>query len=73
MDKLSLLRYILIINGRTMADNKQFTYRRLALAASYVDAVAGVGAFGRVSGLFLAAPRRTGKSTFLRIDMVPEC
>src|SRR5690606_18743866 len=25
------------------------------------------------SGLFLAAPRRTGKSTFLREDLVPAC
>ncbi|GAB3372607.1 hypothetical protein GCM10027514_06800 [Azotobacter armeniacus] len=25
------------------------------------------------SGLFLAAPRRTGKSTFLREDLIPEC
>lgn len=27
--------------------------------------------FGALSGLFLAAPRRTGKSTFLRADLVP--
>lgn len=27
--------------------------------------------FGSLSGLFLAAPRRTGKSTFLRRDLVP--
>ncbi|MFW8635346.1 hypothetical protein [Cribrihabitans pelagius] len=27
--------------------------------------------FGEISGLFLAAPRRTGKSTFLRRDLLP--
>ena len=49
-----------------------FTYRRTALAASYCDALEGRGILDATSGLFLAAPRRTGKSTFLREDMVPE-
>ena len=53
-----------------MADT--FTYRRTALAASYCDALEGRGILDATSGLFLAAPRRTGKSTFLREDMVPE-
>jgi hypothetical protein len=31
----------------------------------------GRGAFNYASGLFLAAPRRTGKSTFMREDLMP--
>jgi len=48
-----------------------FTYRRSALASSYCDALEGRGLLDATSGLFLAAPRRTGKSTFLREDLVP--
>lgn len=49
-----------------------FIYRRKALAEAYCDAVAGRNPLRDArSGLFLAAPRRTGKSTFLRQDMVP--
>ncbi|MBF0374692.1 MAG: hypothetical protein HQL39_14910, partial [Alphaproteobacteria bacterium] len=32
----------------------------------------GQSPFEQTRGLFLAAPRGTGKSTFLRLDMVPE-
>lgn len=35
------------------------------------DALMGLGPFHYGSGLFLAAPRRTGKSTFMREDLVP--
>ncbi len=49
-----------------------FTYRRSALASGYCDALEGRGVLDATSGLFLAAPRRTGKSTFLREDLVPE-
>lgn len=48
-----------------------FLYRRPELARQYADALLGRSPFGHRSGLFLAAPRRTGKSTFLRIDLVP--
>ena len=48
-----------------------FSYRRTALAEAYCAALEGVGVFDATSGLFLAAPRRTGKSTFLREDLVP--
>lgn len=48
-----------------------FTYRRALLAAAYCDALEGTGVLDATSGLFLAAPRRTGKSTFLREDLVP--
>ncbi|HTJ95288.1 MAG TPA: hypothetical protein VL424_19505 [Pararobbsia sp.] len=39
---------------------------------SYCDALTGNGIVDASSGLFLAAPRRTGKTTFLLYDMVPE-
>lgn len=48
-----------------------FSYRRTALAEAYCAALEGGGVFDATSGLFLAAPRRTGKSTFLREDLVP--
>lgn len=48
-----------------------FHYSRPDLAQTYADALLGKGPFGFRSGLFLAAPRRTGKSTFLRQDLVP--
>ena len=47
-------------------------YHRPHLAIAYCDALAGRGILNAGSGLFLAAPRRTGKSTFLRIDLIPE-
>ncbi len=49
-----------------------FTYRRDVLAASYCDALEGRGILDASSGLFLAGPRRTGKSTFLREDLMPQ-
>ncbi len=49
-----------------------FTYHRRDLARGYCDALEGTGVIDASSGLFLAAPRRIGKSTFLREDLVPE-
>lgn len=49
-----------------------FIYRREALAEEYCRAMSGRNPLKDArSGLFLAAPRRTGKSTFLRQDLVP--
>ena len=48
-----------------------FGFRRPALASGYVDALLGRTPFTHRSGLFLTAPRRTGKSTFLRQDLLP--
>jgi hypothetical protein len=55
--------------GATMG--APFSYRRTALAQGYCEALEGGGVIDASSGLFLAAPRRTGKSTFLREDLVP--
>src|SRR5471032_1334105 len=41
-----------------------FSYDRPLLAEQYCDALQGAGLIDVRSGLFLAAPRRTGKSTF---------
>lgn len=50
-----------------------FVYRRQALAKAYCLALSGRSQLKDArSGLFLAAPRRTGKSTFLRQDLAPE-
>lgn len=49
-----------------------FAYRRTSLAVGYCDALEGRGVVDASSGLFLAAPRRTGKSTFLRADLIPQ-
>ena len=47
-------------------------YPRDALAREYVTALEGRAVFGDAhNGLFLAAPRRTGKSTFLQSDLKP--
>lgn len=49
-----------------------FVYHRHTLAEEYCQAISGRSRLKDArSGLFLAAPRRTGKSTFLRQDMVP--
>lgn len=48
-----------------------FTYHRPQLALSYCDSLQGGVLSDSRSGLFLAAPRRTGKSTFLREDLIP--
>jgi hypothetical protein len=48
-------------------------YARTALAIDLADALQGKAAFSDApNGLFLAAPRRTGKSTFLQADLAPE-
>ena len=48
-------------------------YPRLELAKQLVQAMRGQDVFGDAhNGLFLAAPRRTGKSTFLQSDLKPE-
>lgn len=48
-----------------------FHFRRDQLAQGYADALIGSSPFPQRAGLILAAPRRTGKSTFLRRDLVP--
>lgn len=50
-----------------------FVFRRPTLAAQIAEGLTGAGLMDYSSGLFLAAPRRTGKSTFLREDLIPEC
>lgn len=48
-------------------------YPRTALAIQLADALQGKDVFNDApNGLFLAAPRRTGKSTFLQADLQPE-
>ena len=48
-------------------------YPRPALAKRLAQALQGQDIFGDAhNGLFLAAPRRTGKSTFLQSDLKPE-
>lgn len=49
-----------------------FKFCRPDLAKSYCEALKGTGIADSRSGLFLAGPRRTGKSTFLRQDLLPE-
>jgi hypothetical protein len=49
-----------------------FRFPRQDLARQLADAVSGVGPFSAGGAMFLAGPRRTGKSTFLRHDFVPE-
>lgn len=50
----------------------QFIFRRPELAVELCNRLEGVGLVDARSGLFLAAPRRVGKSTFLREDLLPE-
>jgi len=50
----------------------KFTFQRPVLAKNFCDAFSGLGIADARSGMFLAAPRRVGKSTFLREDLVPE-
>lgn len=48
-------------------------FPRLALAEEMCEALQGSNLFNDApNGLFLAAPRRTGKSTFLQADLKPE-
>lgn len=56
-----------------MSKNTGFVFRRPSLAQNIADGLMGSGIQDYTSGLFLAAPRRTGKSTFLREDLIPEC
>ena len=49
-----------------------FKFHRPDLARGYAEALKGTGIADSRSGLFLAGPRRTGKSTFLREDLLPE-
>jgi len=53
--------------------SQRFVFKRPTLAAAMIAGLAGEGLADYSSGLFLAAPRRTGKSTFLREDLVPAC
>ena len=48
-----------------------FLFHRPHVAEGIVDGLMGCGPFHYGSGLFLAAPRRTGKSTFMREDLIP--
>ena len=48
-------------------------FHRTDLANKLVSDLAGESFLDYSSGLFLAAPRRTGKSTFLRNDLIPAC
>jgi len=52
-------------------DKSAFSFSRPELAQAYCDSLIGAGLLDSRSGLFLAAPRRTGKSTFLRQDLLP--
>ncbi|MDR2093324.1 MAG: ATP-binding protein [Azoarcus sp.] len=48
-------------------------FPRPELARQYAEALQGKALFGDAqNGLFLAGPRRTGKSTFLQADLKPE-
>ena len=48
-------------------------FPRTQLAQDTANAMQGKSLFGDApNGLFLAAPRRTGKSTFLQRDLAPE-
>ncbi len=49
-----------------------FAFHREHLAKAYCDSLAGLGISNATSGLFLAGPRRVGKSTFLMEDLIPE-
>ena len=47
-------------------------FHRADLARQFADRILSTGVLAPArSGLFLAAPRRTGKSTFLREDLIP--
>lgn len=48
-----------------------FSFHRPALARSVCDSLEGQGIKDARAGLFLAAPRRVGKTTFLREDVLP--
>lgn len=48
------------------------TFRRTHLAEAYCDSLMGNGIANATTGLFLAGPRRVGKTTFLIEDLIPE-
>ena len=52
-------------------DHSGFLFHRPKLAQQYVDSLEGRSIVDARSGLFLAAPRRTGKTTFVREDLLP--
>lgn len=56
-----------------MTSRTGFVFRRDNLALAIAQGLIGEGLQDYSSGLFLAAPRRTGKSTFLREDLLPQC
>ena len=49
-----------------------FSFQRPQLAEAYCDSLEGKGIMNARSGLFLAGPRRVGKSTFLRDALIPQ-
>ena len=49
-----------------------FSFKRTHLAIAYCDSLEGKGIANARSGLFLAGPRRVGKSTFLTDELIPE-
>ena len=53
-----------------MLDHRAF--KREKLAKAYCDSLEGKGMTNATSGLFLAAPRRVGKTTFLIEDLIPQ-
>jgi len=53
-------------------EQSRFSFHRQGLADDLCNGLEGKGLMDTSSGLFLAAPRRTGKSTFLREDLVPQ-
>ncbi len=65
-----MLTNIIIHKVTTMPDD--FTFKRINLAKAYCDSLQGKGIANATSGLFLAGPRRVGKSTFLMEDLIPE-
>ncbi|WCM92779.1 AAA family ATPase [Acidovorax sp. NCPPB 2350] len=55
-----------------LKDNCMIAYHRTVLAQQLVQSLQGRSLLGDAhNGLFLAAPRRTGKSTFLQGDVAP--
>lgn len=51
---------------------ENLAFERAALAKAYCDSLEGKGITNAASGLFLAGPRRVGKSTFLTQDLIPQ-
>lgn len=51
---------------------RYFSFKRPDLASAYSESLEGKGIINARSGLFLAGPRRVGKSTFLKDDLIPD-